>query len=674
MRYSALTSLSRKFLLPTLALTVLLLGGLGLFFAVSNNASMRIMMNSKGNSVADFMQKISISYYSSFDFLSLEDFVTEVAKDPEVKFAVFYDAKGNPLTKASVEPANTLPLAIYQRAIRADNGTLLGSLKLGYSKKKLDENMRNNVLIATTAIVLSIALFAGGLMFLVNRIIIRPMKQTVEIIKDVAQGNLAADLSGIAAITSKDEIGELGRATQVMVGNLRGMIGNVQKVTISISESSGKMKDTTAQIVEGSRVQATSVEQSSSSVQEMHSSLKEITGSVENLFMTSEQTSSSVVEMAASIEEVAKTANELSSSIEETSSAIAQMSASVRQIAENVEVLSSAATETAASANEISASVREVESNAKESASLAEAVAVDAQQLGMQSIEKNIEGMNRLDATARRTADVVSRLSERAENIGSILTVIDDITDQTGLLALNADILAAQAGEHGKGFAVVASEIRELADRTAASTKEIAGLIGSVQEESRVAVGVMQEEVALVAEGVKLAEDAANALRKILERADQSRSMSRSISNSAAEQTRAIRQVSDAIARISEMTRQIAQATKEQKSGSDQIAQASGKMQELTHFVKKSTSEQAKGSRDISTAVENITIKISMVKRAAGEVQSGSDLIVKAIERIKEIAESNADKAEGLNDSTNVMAGQSDVLTKEIENFKMEMA
>ncbi|MGE5750865.1 MAG: methyl-accepting chemotaxis protein [Nitrospirota bacterium] len=672
MRYSELTSLRKKFLLPTLALTVLLLGGLGLFFAVSSNASMRTMMDSKGNTVADFMQKISISYYANFDFLSLEEFVKEVVRDPEVTFAVYYDTKGNPVTKASVKPENNSSLTIYQRLIQADNGTQLGSLELGYSKKKLDENVRNNVLIAVVAIVLAIALFAVGIIFLVNRIIIGPMKQTMEIIKDVARGNLAVDLSGIAAIKSKDEIGELARATQSMVGNLRGMIGNVQFVTVSISASSGKVKETTEKILEGSRVQAASVEESSSSVQEMHSSLKEITGSVEKLFMTSEQTSSSVVEMAASIEEVAQTSNELSSSIEETSTAINQMSVAIRQIAENVEVLSSSATETAASVKEISASVREVESNAKESASLADAVAMDAQHLGMQSIEKNIEGMNKLEATARRSADVVNRLGERAENIGSILTVIEDITDQTGLLALNAAILAAQAGEHGKGFAVVAAQIRELADRTAASTKEIASLIQSVQEESRGAVGVMQEEVSLVAEGVRLASDAANALKKILERADQSRSMSRSISNAAAEQTLSIRQVSDAIEKINEMTHQIAVATNQQKSGSEQITRASEKMKELTHFVKKSTSEQARGSKDISTAMEDITLKINMVKRAAGEVQSGSDLIVKATERIKEIAESNSGEAAGLNDSTVMMSRQSDLLSKEIKNFKME--
>jgi methyl-accepting chemotaxis protein len=155
--------------------------------------------------------------------------------------------------------------------------------------------------------------------------------------------------------------------------------------------------------------------------------------------------------------------------------------------------------------------------------------------------------MNRIEATARRTADVINRLGERAENVGSILTVIEDITDQTGLLALNAAILAAQAGEHGKGFAVVAAEIRGLASRTAASTQEIGKLITAVQEESREAVGVVREEVAMVAEGARLARDAGDALNKILKRADLSRDMSRGINKAATEQARGIRQVSEAV-------------------------------------------------------------------------------------------------------------------------------
>jgi methyl-accepting chemotaxis protein len=546
------------------------------------------------------------------------------------------------------------------------SGAKLGEVLLLFSRARVKANAWKVVFLLSGTGLMIIVTMAGLVYIMVRRMIVAPTSSAETVTSKIASG----DLTQLVNVQSVDELGRLGQGINKMAAGLKGMIGNVRDAALKTEEIWGEVKEISSEIAGGSKVQAEAVEESASSVNEMHFSLKEIAGNVEDLYKTSERTSSSVIEMAASIDEVARTMVELSSSIEETSTAITQMSTAVRQIAENIEVLSSAAEDTAASATEISASVREVESNAKESASLAEAVAEDAQQLGMKSIEKTIEGMSRLEATARRTADVINRLGERAENVGSILTVIEDVTDQTGLLALNAAILAAQAGEHGKGFAVVAAEIRELASRTAASTKEISTLISSVQEESREAVGVMREEVSMVEEGVRLAREAGNALQKILERADLSRNMSRSINKAAAEQARGIRQVSEAVDKINQMTHQIARATKEQKTGSEQIARASEKMRELTRFVRNSTDEQAKGGKDISAAVENMTGRIGVVNRAAGEVQSGSDLIVKAIDRIKEIAKSNADLASGLNVAMDVMAKLSTTLKKEIEQFK----
>jgi methyl-accepting chemotaxis protein len=449
------------------------------------------------------------------------------------------------------------------------------------------------------------------------------------------------------------------------------MIGKIGEAARNMEAVWAEVKSTSEEITSGSRAQSESVEEAASSVNEMHYALKEIAGNVDDLHATSERTSSSVIEMAASIGEVAKTMADLSLSIEETSTAITQMSATIREVADNVEALSSAVEQTSASSTQISASVKEVEAAARQSAALAEAVASDAQDLGMRAIDKTIEGMGRIEANAQHSADVVNRLGERAESIGSILTVIEDITDQTGLLALNAAIIAAQAGEHGKGFAVVATEIRELANRTAASTKEIGTLIAAVQEETRQAVDAMREGGAIVQDGVRLAGNAGAALRKILESAGTSRDMSRSIDRAAAEQSRGMKQVSEAVQQINKMAHQFANAANEQKTGSEQIMRAAEKMRELTRFVKSSTDEQARAGKDIAAAMEQMSGKIGMVNRATGEVQAGSDLIVKSIDRIKEIAKANLDMAAGLNVAMDVMSRQSGALSKEIEKFRM---
>jgi len=688
-------SIGRKFMFAlVVAVSVLMVMGTFFVAGMLKDGQYRAL-ETRGREMGQLLGKAGTDALLRRDIPVLDGLVAETVKSPDILYTYVSDSSNLILNNASVsfnrahpdmkdlftlgKIEDTAVLAAKAREkldpvqVQVDvktGDTRLGTVTMGFSRATVLKDARGVVWLLLGTSVLIVSALALMLNLMVRRMIVLPAKEAL----DAASNIEAGDLSQIVRVRSNDELGMLGRGLNHMTNGLKGMIENVREAARNTAALWGEVKGTSQEITAGSKGQAEAVEEVASSVNEMHFSLKEMANNFKDLYANSETTSSSVIEMAASNEEVAKTIVQLSTAIDDTSTAIIQMSAAVRQIAENIEVLSSAAEDTAASATEISASVKEVEANAKESAAQAEAVASDAKQLGMRSIEKTIEGMSRIEATARRTEEVVNRLGERAENVGSILTVIEDITDQTGLLALNAAILAAQAGEHGKGFAVVAAEIRELANRTAASTQEIGKLITTVQEESREAVGVMREEVSMVEEGVRLARDASGALEKIVERADHSRDMSRSINKAATEQVRGVRQVSDALDKINEMTHQISQALNEQKLGSEQITRSSEKMRELTRFIRTSTDEQARGSKDISAAVENMSAKIGMMNRAAGEVQAGSDLIVKSIERIKEIAGSNADLAAGLNVAMGVMVDQSESLNKEISKFRTEHA
>jgi len=652
-------------------------------------------IEARGRETGTVLGKAIIDRLISSDLIGLNMLTEDLVKSRDIFSIVIVSMDGVPITTArssfnkgdagvqailaeeKTEDVKKLQEAIKSRLTPIDvstdimlEGTKLGQVQMSFSPREARASAVKiiSLLVGTSlAIVLSLSLMVY---FMVRRMIVLPTREAGEVAANIASGDLTRSMR----VKSMDELGMLGRGLNKMIIGLKSMVGSVLDAARNTESVWGEVKTISAEITAGSRQQSESVEEAASSVNEMYFALKEIGGNIDDLNTSSEQTSSSVIETAASVAEVAKTMSDLSASIEETTTAITQMSAAIRQIAENVEQLSASAEQTAASSAEISASVKEVESTARQSATLAEDVASDARELGMRSIEKTIEGMGRIESNARRTADVVNRLGERAESIGGILTVIEDITDQTSLLALNAAILAAQAGEHGKGFAVVAAEIRELANRTAASTQEIGKLITSVQGESREAVDAMKEGTSIVDEGMRLATDAGAALRKILERAERSRDMSRSIDKATAEQTRGIGQVREAVERVSEMTHQIAKAANEQKSGSEQIMRAAERMREITRFVKSSMEEQTKAGKNVTEAVERISAKLGMVNKATGEVQAGSDLIVKAIERIKEIAKTNADLAAGLSVSMEVMAKQSGALKKEIEKFKTDAA
>jgi methyl-accepting chemotaxis protein len=544
-------------------------------------------------------------------------------------------------------------------------GTKLATIHLDFSRAEVRANVTKVVLLLVATGVLIVLTLSVLVYIMVGRMIVAPTAAAEAVASSISSG----DLSKNVKVSTVDEIGNLGRGLNRMIIGLKGILGSTRTSAAKFATVSVEVAGVAANVAAASKVQAESVDEAASSVNEMHFALKEIGGTVEDLNETSEQTSSAVIETAASIDEVARLMTDLSSSIEETSTAITQMSAAVRQTAENVEALTRSADETAASTSEITASVREVEDRARQSSDLAEAVTADARDLGMPSIEKTIEGMRRIEEESRRSAEVINRLGSRAESIGGILTVIEDITDQTGLLALNAAILAAQAGEHGKGFAVVAAQIRELANRTAASTQEISGLIASVQDDTRDAVEVMRNGVIMAEVGTRLARETGDALRKILERAGQSREMSHSISRAAAEQTTGMARVNEAVDRINEMAHQISRATGEQRSGSEQIIRAAERMREITRFVRSATAEQVKASRNITAAVETMGTKIGLVNRAASEVRTGSDLIVKAIDRIKSTTRENAELAAKLNNAVEVLTAQAGALHKEIERF-----
>jgi len=647
-------------------------------------------LEGRGREVGAVLAKAALDRLASSDILGLNLLVGDVVQGRDILAIVFTGTDGAPLTSAHAsfnaeDPGVKKVLAAEKSgdvkrllaAVRQEldpveasvdvslGGTKLAAIHLAFSRAEIRGNATKIVLLLAATSLATVLTISTLVYFMVRRMIAAPTAAAEAVATSIAAG----DLTQSVRVSTVDEIGNLGLGLNRMIISLKEMVGSVRESSGKLETVSGEVAGVAANIGVASRVQSESVEEAGSSVNEMHFSLKEIAGNVEDLYETSEQTSSAVIETAASIDEVARLMTDLSSSIEETSTAITQMSAAVRQIAGNVETLSTAAEETAASTSMISASVREVEARAKQSTGLADAVTADARDLGMRSIDKTIEGMRRIEDESRRSADVINRLGGRAESIGGILTVIEDITDQTGLLALNAAILAAQAGEHGKGFAVVAAQIRELANRTAASTQEIGALITSVQEDSREAVEVMRNGVLMAEAGTRLAQEAGDALRKIVDRADQSREMNRSISNAAAEQATAMGQVNEAVDRINEMAHQIARATTEQRAGSEQIMRAAEKMRDITRFVRTATAEQVKASKNITVTVENMGAKVGLMNRAASEVRTGSDLIVKAIERIKSTAQENAALAARLNSAVDVLTAQSGVLKREIDRF-----
>jgi methyl-accepting chemotaxis protein len=238
----------------------------------------------------------------------------------------------------------------------------------------------------------------------------------------------------------------------------------------------------------------------------------------------------------------------------------------------------SRATQIATAAEEMSQTVADVARNAADiAASSAEAASVARQ--GELVVQQSVTESQAIAETVTHSAEVVKTLGERSQQIGEIVSVINDIADQTNLLALNAAIEAARAGEQGRGFAVVADEVRKLAERTARATSEISGMIRGIQDEVGNAVVSMETANEKVERGLKLSADAGIQLQKIVESVSGLQSMVQQIAS-------ATEEMSSTSEGISGDIQEIAIGANSLKDGSDQIARSASELSMLSDQLK----------------------------------------------------------------------------------------
>ncbi len=255
-------------------------------------------------------------------------------------------------------------------------------------------------------------------------------------------------------------------------------------------------------------------------------------------------------------------------------SASEQISASASQQANGANAQRDQTSQVSAAMQEMSATVDEVTQSSIRAADAARTAAETARQ-GGEVVSASVDKMRAIAQSVEAAANQVRGLGARSEQIGEIVGVINEIAEQTNLLALNAAIEAARAGEQGRGFAVVADEVRKLAERTRKATKEIAGMIGHVQGETRQAVEAMENGLSNVHQGVESTTEAGQALERIIEMARQVGEMTTQIAAAASQQSAATEQISQSL-------EQIARITGESATGSQQSARA---CQDLTNLA-----------------------------------------------------------------------------------------
>jgi methyl-accepting chemotaxis protein len=498
------------------------------------------------------------------DLQSAQRAIDYVKQNPDVRFVALvsdgqtiaaYPEKFE-FAEHSAASATNDTLIVKRSAVQSE--TLKGTVIVGSSTKRITATIHERTVTMISVIAVLFLLGSVGV-YLLARSLAKPIIALRDAAQRISKGDLQTQIPGINA--RSDEIGELTRSFGEMLESLLQANEEVSRQTIAAHEGELRAREAQRQAVEQQEYLQRSVEQILETMQHFAEGNLNVRLNVERSTAhnggSSAASNDAIGSLCLGFNEAVGNVQQMMRHVQSAADNVAQSAANIQErsvvLAHAAQGQSLQTQEIRTSMNQMTATIADNAHSAAQTATVATQNRILAQSGGAVVIQ-TVEKIRQIAGIVARSVQTIEQLGASSAEIGEITLVINEIADQTNLLALNAAIEAARAGEQGRGFAVVADEVRKLAERTTQATKKITMMISSIQRETSEAVKVMNAGNTSVQQGIELADKAGSALQSVVQSSESMVELIQSIAAASEEQSAAGENVSASVTRIADIS------------------------------------------------------------------------------------------------------------------------